>query len=555
MKTFRLFAFVVSFAMLTSCENELPMEFGQPIDLGEAIEPNEEFVINEGLIQLGEKLENPYSLTNMQKAFEMLPPDSRSGYTADDIKPTHLYVKFKPANVDELDALFWSNDDLDFYSYPLDYERGAGNYYRDPSLPENVPTYYYASIPIERQIPEECEYEILEELYIPDELSDYTRTLAPSFINAIVEKSFELTNNDYEGDAVATRSDGQTRASYTYSGRVRVYDHLTNGYVPVAGAVVRCNRWFTTVKATTNSSGYYTIFRESTNKYKYSILWECDNLYDIRDGEFDQAILQGPEQVAGWSVDIATTAPNVINYATINRAAYRYFHGNTGGLHKATPMNWGDLKICYIRSSGENGEHGYFNDEETLEVGGNIFIYQKNDSGENFATNYIFSTAVHEMAHSTHAVAMTCSEFRNVEAILKESWAVFAQSLLFYLEFGELGLYDMQSWSYEYVMNNKLYDYEVNLRPIFNWPAASGHLEYSCLFIDMYDDYNQRVESGFVNRPNDVITGYSPEVLNSIVVMCYGIEDLRYYLSCYKPTNVTDAMIDDYIDAVSEIYY
>lgn len=51
MKTFRLFAFVVSFAMLTSCENELPMEFGQPIDLGEAIEPNEDFMINEGLIQ------------------------------------------------------------------------------------------------------------------------------------------------------------------------------------------------------------------------------------------------------------------------------------------------------------------------------------------------------------------------------------------------------------------------------------------------------------------------------------------------------------------------
>ena len=253
-------------SLIVSCQNELPIDLAQP-EVPPIAEQQEEFVPSDGMMQLGRKLENPYSLENMRRALNLLPAESRSGFSVEDIQPTHLYVKFKPKNVDELDAMLWSDSSLDFYDHPLDYEVvSSGRYYHDPSLPEGVPTYYYVSIPVGHPIPEVCEYEILEELYIPDELTDYTRTLSPSFINAIVKKSFELTGNEYECDAVATRSDGTTRASYSFGGQIRVYDSWIGEYVPVAGAKIKCKNWYSTKSAYTDENGEYLIVRNSLNR-------------------------------------------------------------------------------------------------------------------------------------------------------------------------------------------------------------------------------------------------------------------------------------------------
>ena len=508
------------------------------------------------MIQLGRKLENPYSLENMRKALDLLPAESRSGFSAEDIQLTHLYVKFKPKNVDELDAMLWSDSSLDFYDHPLDYEVvSGGRYYHDPSLPEGVPTYYYVSIPVGHPIPEVCEYEILEELYIPDELTDYTRSLSPSFINAIVKKSFEITGNEYECDAVATRSDSTTRASYTYSGTIRAWDDIMNKYIPVPGALIKCTYWFTTVKAITNTNGYYTMVRESQNKYQYKIYWERDNQYDIRDGELDQAITDGPKQTAGWSLDIGTSTPKDLNFATITRGAYRYFYGNRGGLNVAQPMSTGDLKICYMHEAHSNGAFGKFNDDITFEIKGDVFIYGKNKSNVLREPSVMYSTTVHEMTHANQCVALTANDYEDVPLYLKESWAVFGQSLLFYLEYGELGKYVMTNESYEDIIMEGLQSYEQNLWAITRWPGDPSKLEYSTLFMDLYDDFNQKEEiTAYPYQfPNDNISGYSASILNWIANQMHNVSDLKNLLKANKPTGVTDTMIDSLVDYISNI--
>ena len=91
----------------------------------------------------------------------------------DDIEiiTTHLYIKFKPVDEEELDMLK-SDSTLTLYTYPLDVEIiKPGDFYHDPELPIEQPTYQYCAVRVDKVLPN-VEYEILEELFIPDEHSD-----------------------------------------------------------------------------------------------------------------------------------------------------------------------------------------------------------------------------------------------------------------------------------------------------------------------------------------------------------------------------------------------
>ena len=54
------------------------------------------------MIVLGEKLDNPYTTENMRDAYASLYP-TRSRY---DVETSHLYVRFLPADEDELEQLW-----------------------------------------------------------------------------------------------------------------------------------------------------------------------------------------------------------------------------------------------------------------------------------------------------------------------------------------------------------------------------------------------------------------------------------------------------------------
>lgn len=70
--------------LVASCENELPIDLAQPDNAESTIEHEDPFIPYEGEIRLGKQLENPYSVANMRKAMELLPTESRGGYTIDD---------------------------------------------------------------------------------------------------------------------------------------------------------------------------------------------------------------------------------------------------------------------------------------------------------------------------------------------------------------------------------------------------------------------------------------------------------------------------------------
>lgn len=86
---------------------------------------------SDGEIVLGEVIEDPYRLENMQAAFREL---KFSNPPINEIIPNHKYVRIKPSNEEQLDLL-QKDTNLLLWSYPLNYElKNNGTYYHDPSI-------------------------------------------------------------------------------------------------------------------------------------------------------------------------------------------------------------------------------------------------------------------------------------------------------------------------------------------------------------------------------------------------------------------------------------
>lgn len=312
-----------------SCQKEEP----DPIET-EQVETEE--IDLTGMTKLGKKLENPYSVTNMKKAWESLKKSSKVSKSGD-IETTHLYVKFSPKSEEEL-GILKRDSTLVLYDIPLDFEVDEnGDFYHDPEVPTDRPTYQYAAIPIEKQLPSGVEHEILEELFIPDEDGDYEETsknfASEETIDQLVDESLRLTGNlksDEIGNSLAAKS------KWRPAGRIQVWDDEVNRWIGVEGIEVRARRWFTTHEGKTDANGRYSCngrFRRDAN---YSINWETYE-YSIRSNGHGQASFNGPKRRGDWNVNFEDNSLQQF-YSFIHLAAYRYYYQNIQGL-KRPPTN------------------------------------------------------------------------------------------------------------------------------------------------------------------------------------------------------------------------
>ena len=102
----------------------------------------------ENITKLGKKLENPFSVANMQRALDTILKEVKrsKSYQAKsfqksaeqiEIKVTDLYVRFLPKDSLELNIIE-KDTVLILYDHPLDYEIvEQGEYYHDPELPDD----------------------------------------------------------------------------------------------------------------------------------------------------------------------------------------------------------------------------------------------------------------------------------------------------------------------------------------------------------------------------------------------------------------------------------
>ncbi|MEW2920034.1 hypothetical protein AB1A65_01105 [Muricauda sp. ANG21] len=137
-------------------------------------------------IVLGQKLEIPYTVENMQTAFDNLlfnlkgkSKHSKLAKTYKDeegieVLPSHYYYRFLPKDSLEHDLLV-KDTVLQVSNIPLHYEiEEEGDFYHDPELEGDERadglSYLYAVVPYDYPIPEEIQNERLDNMYFAPEL-------------------------------------------------------------------------------------------------------------------------------------------------------------------------------------------------------------------------------------------------------------------------------------------------------------------------------------------------------------------------------------------------
>jgi hypothetical protein len=504
---------------------------------------------NNGLIiRKVRKLENPYSVSNMKKAYTALQQEGLMKVSLN-IEATHLYVRFLPKDSVESELLR-GDTTLTLFSYPLDYELTEGEKFIDSTLIGNNFTWLYTRVPVGYTSPI-SQFEIIEHLFLPTLIENdiqgvksqkASNTKNNNWWNILENKSLELTGNNYSAQKCISAQKIQKAAnasSWFPKATIKVYDDKLARNVALQGIRVRARWWFNWEDGITNALGTAVMSGSFKGKVNWSIVWE-DYFWDIRDGWISQAYYNGPNgSESNWTLEINSGKNKY--YATIHRAAYRMFYKNN--LNTKNPFlnsfNPPSIKLCCIDEPGTGIYYTWkkFVPSPIQWFFPDIKIYCKNRK-----TEEILRTTIHELSHIFHCYSMFGNEinFLTVNDVLVESWANAMAYYIVHLEYSDYGYKTefVSDWQY--------------------WPFKNFSNEYSPLFIDLIDDYNQRVILGVrsddFEYANDSIKGYDLATLNTILIKSYGLESLSRNLKKQKPTGVTDTQIDNLINSIDKYY-
>lgn len=480
--------------------------------------------ITDGVLVLGKKIDDPYAISNMQKAYSELKSTEYSPIDA--IKPNKKYLRFLPKNEEEWDQLK-SDTSLVLFDFPLDYEIEVyGTYYHDPELPDTAITWQYCVVPIDKEIPTNIKYELLYDVFIPDfntlDLDSTVKSTSSEvdFYERLVYKSYEITGNIKNSND--TRN--QTKSIFSPkrwnpSGRITVYDN-DFGYIPLVGAEVHA-RWSTHVETgLTGTDGSFKLdgFIFEVN---YAIKWERED-FDIRSENWGQAWYNGPKQKGSWDLDIAQGGMSWV-YAHIHRGAYTYWYDNSFGI-KTPPKNsfWSrKVKIGAFDADGRS----FFQRARRWSTFPEIEVYKQED-GSDCKADRLYYMIIHELVHSSHW-DLDKSAYGDSPSILKESWAVCAANIITSATYGSDD-YDWQHYSFSDIKN-----------------PNSLESKYTPLGLDLMDNYNQRAMfGGNLNYPIDRVSGYSLYQIEESLRGATSLENWRDNLK-NKFNNPTENFVDE----------
>ncbi|MFK8270941.1 hypothetical protein [Capnocytophaga stomatis] len=240
-------------------------------------EDNQKFPVQNGTeLILGEQLENPYALKNMQKAMDTLMQSvhksvlSGKPYGRKPLEATHYYIVFIPENKEHLGILGDVVASRKFVTrnYPMDYEvKQHGENYVDKYAKSAELPVLYASVPVTETMPA-VPYKKLEDLYLTDDKNDPDDLLEFSALylakalpieHSITGKPAESVYNKSLHDHLNDNKQaffGIFNRSYYPQGTVRVQNSNGN-YQPLQNAEVEIYNWFFNAYCYTDYFGYF----------------------------------------------------------------------------------------------------------------------------------------------------------------------------------------------------------------------------------------------------------------------------------------------------------
>jgi hypothetical protein len=447
------------------------------------------------------------------------------------IRETYYYVRFTPKTWDQYDDLK-EDSTLELSDIPYDYEiLQNGNYYHDPSIPDSMPTYQYATVPVGFVFNDTIQHEILSPLYIPevDQPLLGSNNENELYVDKLLNEVYTLTGN-YE-DTIPTPN--SSTAKFTPGGNIQIFDTRLNANYGMEGIKVTARRWFVVYPAFCDFNGNYRMKHSFKRPCNYSVVYEHGR-FAVKKATVHW--INGPKQTGDWSHTISDGFDRFAGH--IFRGAYRYHYKDIGGLQR--PFRWLGKRTIYVGKDSDKKWAG--NNPIVLN---NISIARWVNKGEEYKSDEVFSTTCHETGHTSHSIRMnTVFQFWQVMEKLKESWAIAIEWHITHIEYADRGINDYGRESY-FPLNPPDYP---NSYAYQYWDIGVNAGRYTPLYIDIVDSHNQI--SQFYNpfgfgTINDQVSGYSlPFVESEMLKNIYGHSSLAEQLKAHKPSGVTDAQID-----------
>lgn len=303
------------------------------------------------VIVLGEKLNNPYALSNMQATLDHL--RGTKAFDSSDyeqLEPNWLYVRFLPK--DSTDVAILQNLDLELFDYPLDYDIMVEGYcYHDPTIPENQITWQYTCVRPDFPFPD-ITHEILEQCFIPEDDESLTKGIKDDLLYEL-----ELAAIQRAGLPQKYQPVRQTKAfglGTKPSGTIRVHNDITGIDESLRGVKVRCHYLVNISSGYTDENGHYSINNKYVCNPHYAIVYENTKDFTIWGNYAFVAAANhnlGYQDNSGYD-KIVDTSEDGWNWAVINNAAYDYYEMCTTEGILTPPAN---LKIwCWPNASSSS---------------------------------------------------------------------------------------------------------------------------------------------------------------------------------------------------------
>jgi hypothetical protein len=498
----------------------------------------------DGAFELGEKLNNPYSIKNMEVALKEL-QNQNPDYANHSIEANYNYVRIE-AQTEEALIILGAKEDIDLYNYPLDYEvLKSGTFYKEKDKNSKFQV-YWAAVPIDYTFDKGLNVTVLEKLFLPagngktNAKNSAARISGDTkFLEALEEKTLSLFDKNYKKSANA-----KVAAEVRPYGNITVWDDYLSAFVPVEGVTIKGKRWFTVREVVTNVNGYYDLGYTYNGPVDMTIHWETSNFVlglSVLDGVYSTTFnnissLPWSPKIVGSTSQIYTAgafySPSSFKLAHIFRGAYTYYFKNYNWAIAPPPLR-GDRKISslnplaniklYIALADTDGDiiaggsHTWMTDN--LYLAGIVMECKSRDTyvGEYRAIN-LFSTTVHELAHASHwKFGMNNALYFADKSLgaLAESWAMGVEYRITMDVYGGL-LRTYQPW-----VSSPMPEYDrrdLQSKPAYyysNLVDSDRQRNYTPLFIDLMDDKNQYFVYSNSGCIYETVSGYSLGFLES----------------------------------------
>lgn len=379
------------------------------------------------MIVLGEQLEDPYSLENVQAALKSLYP---TGTGRESLSPTDYYVRFLPTDDTQFELL--CSLGLVLIDHPLDYRIvREGDYYHDPSVPEEDITWQYGLVPYDFVFPDGIAYEKLDDCYLAENDPD---SKACGIDWAAVEReSYRLTGNE------SMLSPSCKGGGYsTPSGRITITDPDCSAEpIGVKGVKVVCNSFVKVGVGFTDGNGSYTVDRSFSTDVRYRIVFKNSKGFGIG---FNLLLVPastsslGKNGPSGVSVEVNSGSERkLFSRCVVNNAAWDYWENCEGsGESMKTPP--GNLRIWLFQKMNKSSavmlQQGVLVDNTLIgEFLGVYSILLKIflpdvtlglDGCDDYAN--IYALTQHELSHASHFAVVGKDWWMKLETYILKSF-------------------------------------------------------------------------------------------------------------------------------------